>query len=40
LFGVEQKAAADLGGVSGVALVAMLDEDRADVFFEEGELIR
>jgi hypothetical protein len=40
LFGVEQKAAADLGSVSSVALVAVLNEYGADVFLEESELIR
>ena len=39
LFVVEEQAAADFGGVGGVAFVAVLDEDRADVFFEEGELV-
>lgn len=39
LLGVEQETTADLGGVGGVASVAVLDEDRADVFLEEGKLV-
>jgi hypothetical protein len=40
LFVVEEQAAADFGGVGGVAFVAVFDEDGADVLFEERGLLR
>ena len=38
LAGIDEKAALALAGLDGVALVAALDEDGADVLFKESDL--